>query len=336
MDTRPQTSSTKARYVKSYEIRRSYHEEVQRPPAVAGVRETIDIHCHAELGHQDALALAKHASTNGMRGILYKSIVGRAQPAKAVGEVQEALGSWCDEQEIQPIDCWAGYLIGPKSESVDAVREQLDAGVRAVWMPVAMHANTLSQVGGRESWWVPGGDRYRTTPPLAWDEALKVGQYGLDERGRLKPNFRDIIHLVADRGVALSFGHATHAEIFAYAEEAQKIGFERAFVDHPFSPFVDLDLAEMRQVAAAGVTLNFTFDELSPLLGVDPFDMYRAIRAVGVEHVTLSSDAGEPLFPNSVECMRLMCSYMRAFGLSEDEVRTVSVVNPARIIGLEG
>ncbi|MBM2812328.1 MAG: hypothetical protein HW416_3087, partial [Chloroflexi bacterium] len=270
MQTPSETSATKARYVKSYEIRRSYREAVQRPPAVAGVRDTLDIHCHADAGHQDALALAKHASANGMRGILYKSIVGRAQPATAVGEVREALNRWCDEEQLEPITCGAGFLVGPESESAEAVRQQIDAGVRAVWMPVAMHANTLSQVGGRESWWLPGGDRYTTTPPLVWEDALEVGQYALDDRGRLKPNFRDIVHAVADHGAALSFGHATHAEIFAYAEEVEKIGFERAFVDHPFSPFVDLSIEEMQQVARAGVTLNFTYDELSPLLGVDP------------------------------------------------------------------
>ena len=86
-------------------------------------------------------------------------------------------------------------------------------------------------------------------------------------------------------------------------------------------------------LARAGITLNFTYDELSPLLGVDPARMYDAIRAVGPEHVTLSSDAGEPLFPNSVECMRMMRAYMRAFGLTAEEVDLVSVTNPAKIVG---
>ena len=63
--------------------------------------------------------------------------------------------------------------------------------------------------------------------------------------------------------------------------------------------------------------------------------MYEAIREVGPAHCTLSSDAGEPLFPNSVECIRLIRGYMEAFGLDEDEIRQVSTVNPARIVGVE-
>ena len=131
-----------------------------------------------------------------------------------------------------------------------------------------------------------------------------------------------------DRDVALFFGHATHKEIFLLAEEVVRTGYGRAVIDHPFSPFVDLEVGQMQELAGVGITLNFTFDELSPLLGVDPARMYAAIRAVGVEHCTLSSDAGEPLFPDPVECMRLIRGYMEAFGLDRDELHRVSTANP--------
>src|SRR6185503_17845067 len=157
-----------------------------------------------------------------------------------------------------------------------------------------------------------------------WDEALKVGHYLLDDHGKLKPEIKEIIRLLHDRGIPLFFGHATHSEIFALAEECQKIGHKQAVIDHPFSPFVNLSVGQMTQLGKAGIYLNFTYDELSPLLGVDPFDMYNAIRSIGTEHVTLSSDCGEPLFPNSVEGMRQICAYMEAFGLSKAEVRRVS------------
>jgi hypothetical protein len=58
----------------------------------------------------------------------------------------------------------------------------------------------------------------------------------------------------------------------------------------------------MKQLAKIGIYMNFTYDEPSAV-GVDPALMYEAVRAIGVEHTILSSDAGEPLFPNSVEYM---------------------------------
>ena len=103
----------------------------------------------------------------------------------------------------------------------------------------------------------------------------------------------------------------------------------------PTAPSSDVSVEQMKQLAPLGVLFNFTFDELSPLLGVDPQIMYNTIREVGVEHFTLSSDAGEPLFPDSVEAMRLIRGYMEAFGLTEDELHTVCTANPAKVVGME-
>ena len=54
-----------------------------------------------------------------------------------------------------------------------------------------------------------------------------------------------------------------------------------------------------------------------------------------INTLTNSSDAGEPLFPDSVEAMRLEHGYMEAFGLTQDELYTVCTRNPAMVVGLE-
>jgi hypothetical protein len=287
------------------------------------VTGAIDIHCHAHEGQQDAFDLAKHASQNGMGGILYKTIVGGQRPAETKRRLYEALSSWCEEVDVQPIQVWVGWGVARGSQpiSLEATREQLDDGVDCVWMPIFNSINTLTKVG------------VGSQGPMPEEEAKKIGYSVVDEHGQLIPAVRDIIHLLADRDVPMSLAHGSHPELFAMVEEIEKIGYKRAFADHPFSPFVDLTVDEMKQFANAGVWLNFTYDELSPLLGVDPARMYDAIRAVGPEHCTLSSDAGEPLFPNSVECMRLMRGYMGAFGLTEEELKLTTEVNPARLMG---
>jgi len=331
-----ENSTTQSRYIKSYKIRRAYQGGVQYPPEIRGVEGAIDIHCHADTAHQDALSVAKLASKNRMRGILYKSIAGK-QRAESVQKVREGLQRWCDEEKIEPILGWSGCNVAARATPPSAakIRDQLDAGINAVWMPVAMHANTLSQIGGRKSWWDPSAPRGELTPALSWDEALKVGHYLLDDNGKLKPAIKEIVALLHDRDIPLFFGHATHPEIYALAEECQKLGHKKAVIDHPFSPFVNLSIKQMTELGKAGCYLNFTYDELSPLLGVDPFDMYNAIRSIGVDQVTLSSDCGEPLFPNSVEGIRQMRAYMEAFGLSKDEIKTVSCDNPTKIVGLK-
>lgn len=331
---------TEERCVTSYPARRAYRPGVVYPPAVPGVKDTIDIHCHAHEGQQDALALARLASQSGMKGILYKTIgpiSGDYEPEKAMRAVREELARWAEAGKLDPVHCWAGYglTMDNKAPGIDKLRKNLDEGVRGVWLPVFNSAHTYSKIGALKKWIDPECRTAEHTPPMNWDEAVKHGHYLIDGKGKLKPLYEEAVRMVADRDVALFFGHPTWPEIDALADLVHKLGFKRAVIDHPFSPFLDLTVEKMKELVGLGIWMNFTYDELSPLLGVDPKKMCDAIRAVGVEHVTLSSDAGEPLFPHSVECMRLIRGYMQAFGLNERELDQVCCINPAKIAGLQ-
>lgn len=328
-----------ARSVTSYPARRGFKQAIDPSlDHVLGVADAIDIHCHAHEGQQDALGVAKLASKSGMTGLLYKTIVGRKDPAAAVAAVRSALESWCEEKHLTPVHVWAGSSVTQGFLSqIEAAwsAKMLKSGVIALWMPNNTSAHTLSIVGGKPSAWDKSADPNAHTEPLPWSESLKYGHYLLDESGRLMPEIEDIFRIAYDHNAAIFFGHPTKQEFRAMAEFSHKIGFKKGVVDHPFSPFVNLTIEEMKDAADAGLWINFTYDELSPLLGIDPASMYTAIRAVGPEHCTLSSDAGEPLFPNSVESLRLLRNHMAAFGCTRQEIYTMCTVNPSFIVGLK-
>lgn len=334
MDKTIVSTPTHERCVTSYAARTQYKPGTVHPPHIK-VKDAIDIHCHAHEGQQDACDLARRASLAEMKGLLFKSIPGE-DPAKAVRDVQEDVNRWAEKQGVAPITCWAGYVCGRQTASVSAkiVREMIDRGVVAIWLPVFNHAITLSTVGTYRRT-IDGNNAEGWHGPLPWETALALGHYNLDESGELKAEVKEIVRICADRNVALFFGHATHKEIYKLAEEVGKVGLKRAVIDHPYSPFLNVSPAMMKELAPVGILFNFTWDELSPLLGVDPQIMYNTIRDVGVEHFTLSSDAGEPLFPDSVEAMRLVRGYMEAFGLNRDELYTVCTKNPAKVVGLD-
>ena len=270
-----------------------------------------------------------------MKGLLFKSIAGD-DPAKAVRDVQDDVNRWAEKEGVEPISCWAGYVCGRQTAPVSAkiVRDMIDRGVTAIWLPVFNHAITLSTVGTYRRT-IEGGNATGWRGPLPWDKAVELGHYNLAENGELKSEVKEIVRICADRNVALFFGHATHKEIYKLAEEVEKVGLKRAVIDHPFSPFLNVSPDMMKELSPVGILFNFTYDDLSPLLGVDPQIMYNTIRDVGVEHFTLSSDAGEPLFPDSVEALRLVRGYMEAFGLNQDELYTVCTRNPAKVVGLK-
>ncbi|MSP93532.1 MAG: hypothetical protein EXR79_17360 [Myxococcales bacterium] len=308
-------------------------------PFVPGVKDAIDIHCHAHDGCQDPFGVAKLASLSGMRGLLYKTIVGRENPAKSARDLKAKLDDWAAAQSnVRPIEVWAGCHVAQgfqKPVDPARIRFLLDEGAAAVWMPSLNSANSLEVVGTRKMWLDKTADPEAITGPLSWEEAKKLGHYRLDDAGKLRPEYEEIIRVTIDHGAALFLGHVAHDELWAMAELVDKLGFKRAVVDHPFSPFVNLSIDDMKRAASAGLWLNFTFDELSPMLGADPAVMYQAIREVGPQHCTLSSDTGEAVFPNSVEAMRLMRGHMSGFGCSDDELATMCTTNPAFIVGTD-
>ena len=148
-DSNPNYSTpSSVRSVTSYPARRGYKQAVD--PAldyVVGVEDAIDIHCHAHEGQQDALGVAKLASKSDMKGILYKTIVGRKDPAGTVSGVRSALESWCAEKGLTPTHLWPGSSVtqGFLSKIEPAwSAKQLKAGVVGLWMPNNTSANTLS------------------------------------------------------------------------------------------------------------------------------------------------------------------------------------------------
>jgi len=328
------STPTHERCVTSYAARTQYKPGVVHPPHIK-VKDAIDIHCHAHEGQQDPYDLARRASLAEMKGLLFKSIPGD-DPVKASQSVQDDVNRWAEKEGVTPITCWAGYVCGRQTAPVSAkaVAEMIGQGVVAIWLPVFNHAITLSTVGTYRRT-IERNDANGWHGPLPWDKAIELGHYNLGDDGELKSEVKEIVRICADQDVALFFGHATHPEIYKLGRKSRKWALKRAIIDHPFSPFLNVSPAMMKELAPVGILFNFTWDELSPLLGVDPQIMYNTIREVGVEHFTLSSDAGEPLFPDSVEAMRLVRGYMEAFGLNQDELYTVCTRNPAKVVGLD-
>ena len=104
----------------------------------------------------------------------------------------------------------------------------LDSGVAVIWLLVIIHADTLATVGGLKQWWDAAARPGASLGPPPWSQALELGAYLLDGDCRLRPELREIIAMVAGREAALFFGHATHAEMFALADEVNRLGFRRA------------------------------------------------------------------------------------------------------------
>ena len=308
------------RVIRSYEARYSMGEN---KASMYDLTDAIDVHAHARgQDEEEPMHAAQEASRAGMKAILFKSI-SPGKPWEVARQLQSDVDRWAEAQGLRPVKCLSAYIVGIPLKPVDfaSIKAAVEGGVMGVWMPPVTSAWSIFRLGGRGSWFGPGRRFDEPVPPQAWDDAKKTGVYVLDDHGTLMPAIRDTVRICADHGVALSFGHLSPQEMDALAEEIAAIGYRRAFIDHPFSEVFEFDAPTMRRWAEAGVRFALTWDELSPLLGVDPQDMVGTIRAVGPEHFMLSSDAGIPLLPPTVEAYRLLAATLRAYGMTEPEMR---------------
>ncbi len=308
------------RVVRSYEAR---YGMGANKAVMNDLTDAIDVHAHARGGdEEDPLHAAQEASRAGMKAVLFKSI-SPGRPWEVARRLQDDVDRWAEKEGLRPVQCLSAWVIGIPLRPIDfaEIKAAVEGGIAGMWMPPVTSAWSISRLGGRGKWFDERRRLDDPVPPQIWEEALKTGMYVLDAHGRLQPEVRDTVRLCADHDVALSFGHLSPQEMDAMAEEAQTLGYRRAFIDHPFSEVFELDVPEMKRWADAGLRFALTWDELSPLLGVDPQDMVAAIRAIGPEHFMLSSDAGIPVLPPTVEAYRLLAATLRAYGMTETEMR---------------
>lgn len=156
--------------------------------------------------------------------------------------------------------------------------------------------------------------------------------------GRPVPALAEIFSLIAANNLVLASGHSSTAETLIVFEAARAAGVTRLVVTHALSDTTRASPEQMKQLAALGSVMEFTWLAHLPAplgQGIPVAECARAIRAVGAEHFLISSDLGQANTPVHTEGLRAFIVALKAEGVSEREIDLLSRRNPARLLGLE-
>jgi hypothetical protein len=155
----------------------------------------------------------------------------------------------------------------------------------------------------------------------------------IDGNGHLRPEARDVLAVAKEYSLVVSTGHVSVAESLAIAGVAAEIGHDKLIFGHPFSRSVRADPAMMRDMADRGALIEMTHTHT---VMADPpariVDIYEAIVALGPERVILTTDVYFPWQPPQAESMRMFVGQLRDQGCSDEDLRTMVVANPARLL----
>ena len=215
-----------------------------------------------------------------------------------------------------------------------AVEVSARQGARIVWFP------TVSSVNEQDEVFRPG--RHAKVPVWVQFE-LSLRETGLacepvpvvDERGgALLPEALEVLDVVARNGLVLCTGHLGRDEVFRLVAAAAQRGIRDVVVTHPEFPSQSISPDDQVELAAMGALMERAFT--TPHTGKVSWErVFEATRAVGPERTVWATDLGQLANPPVEDGLALMADAFLADGFTEDEIRTMAVVNTRRLAGLE-
>jgi hypothetical protein len=282
------------------------------------LRGAYDIHVHCAPDviprAQDLLELAEEASQAGMAGLLIKdhtsSTAGRAHVLNRL-------------YPRGPLFLSALVLNPPVGAlNALAVEAALRQGVDVVCLPTYAAKHQIDVLG-------PEGFPPAFPRPEGF-EGIAV----LDEAKEVDAELLTILDLVATHDAVLATGHVSTREVLALLKAAQWYGIRRVLVTHASHAVPAMSVPEQRQAASYDAYIEHC---LMPTIkrGADaiPTETIRdQVRAVGIEHVILSSDLNQtdngPIVAGFARCLEGLLDA----GLTEDEIRVMIADNPAKLL----
>jgi predicted metal-dependent phosphotriesterase family hydrolase len=194
------------------------------------------------------------------------------------------------------------------------------------------------------------GGRARIVSMPTWDSENNVREskgpmrqfVAVSRDGELLPETRTLIAAIAaardrDSGatLALATGHISAAEGLMVVREARRQGVTRIVVTHAAGPPVSMTLAQMKEAVSLGAYIEFVGGFVVGSRAVFTVQQYvDMIRALGADHVILSSDGGQINRPVPDDMIAIVAGQLKAKGLNLAELHKIMVENPAKLLGI--
>jgi len=137
---------------------------------------------------------------------------------------------------------------------------------------------------------------------------------------------------VAAYDMVLATGHVGRDEILALTRRAREAGVASVLVTHAEFPSVDLSPGDQVELVRLGATIEHCYT--TAFTGKTEWEtVFANLRATGPEGAVVSTDLGQAANPPVADGLADFADRLLAAGFSQDDVRTMAVVNPARLLG---
>jgi hypothetical protein len=271
---------------------------------------TIDIHLHSLPDDRprslDAIEAARLAKARGMQAIVlknhYESTAGLAYLVRQLVPEFQVFGGI-------DLNLTVG---GINPAAVDHMTRVTGGWGRIVWMPTFDAENQVR---------------------FSKEQRPFVS---VSRNGELLPAVREVIALIAKKGLVLATGHSSPQEAMLLLREAGRQGVKQMVVTHAMNAPVQMTVAQMQEAAKLGAFIEFVGGSLvSKDADARVARFADAIREIGAGACILSSDLGQVGNPLPTDGFAAFLAALHAKGIPSQDVDRMSKDNPARLLGLK-
>jgi hypothetical protein len=202
-------------------------------------------------------------------------------------------------------------------------------GCKIVWMPTVDAEN---ETAGR----LDGGSQKlpfwaKIQRELAAEGISPPPLSVVDASGHLVEPARRCLERIAKHDMILATGHLGRREIFALVRAAKDMGLKKVLVTHAEFPSQNLTGDEQKELADLGAVIEHCFT--TTYTNKAPWETaFANIRKTGVSRTVISTDLGQTINPPVAEGFAMFVQRLLDAGFSADEVRTMAVTIPTRLV----
>ena len=156
----------------------------------------------------------------------------------------------------------------------------------------------------------------------------------LDDKGELKPEVLQVIDIIAKYNIILTTGHVSHQEAYKLVPEAAKRGVKNIVITHVDFPTTFYSIEDQKKFTEYGAKMEHCYTTWAT--NKCPWETtVEQIRALGAENVILGTDLGQKTSIYPDEGMASWAEKLLAEGFKAEEIRTMMVNNPRKLLGKE-
>ena len=202
-------------------------------------------------------------------------------------------------------------------------------GCKIVWMPTVDAKNeTAGRLdGGAEKlpFWA------KIQRELAAEGISPPPLSVVDDAGELTEAARRCLERIGKHNMILATGHLGRVEIFALVRAAKAMGLKKVVVTHAEFPSQSLTGDEQKELADLGAIIEHCFTTTYTAKATWEL-AFANIRKAGVSRALISTDLGQTINPPVAEGFGMFAQKLLDAGFTVEEVRTMAVTNPTRLV----